>query len=64
MRHLQPHPFEPLRQLPGCRPRPLLPPVQERLQYLRRVRQGGDVFEVMFAVRSDLLRNLGNMTSR
>ncbi|KAL4441473.1 hypothetical protein ABPG77_001977 [Micractinium sp. CCAP 211/92] len=37
--------------------------LQERLQYLRRVRQGGDVFEVMFAVRSDLLRNLGNMTS-
>lgn len=40
------------------------PVPQERLQYLRRVRQGGDVVEVMFAVRSDLLRNLGNMTSR
>lgn len=37
--------------------------LQERLQYLRRVRQNGDVNEVMFAVRSDLIRNLGNMTN-
>jgi hypothetical protein len=37
--------------------------LQERLQYLRRVRQQGNVDEVMFAVRSDLLRNLGNMTN-
>ena len=36
---------------------------QDRLAYLRRVREGGDVAEVMFAVRSDLLRNLGNMTN-
>ena len=28
------------------------------------MREGGDVAEVMFAVRSDLLRNLGNMTNR
>ena len=37
---------------------------QERLAHLQRVRAGGDVAEVMIAVRSDLLRNLGNMTNR
>ena len=36
---------------------------QERLAYLRRVRARGDVAEMMFAMRSDLLRNLGNMTN-
>jgi hypothetical protein len=43
---------------------PLPPPVQERLAHLRRVRGVGDVNEVMFAVRADLIRNLGNMTNR
>lgn len=38
--------------------------VQERLAYLRRVRERGDVVDMMFAVRADLLRNLGNMTNR
>ena len=40
------------------------PCLQERLAYLKRVRSEGDVVEVMFAVRADLLRNLANMTSR
>ena len=35
-----------------------------RLRGLERVRGRGDVGEVMFAVRSDLVRNLGNMTNR
>jgi hypothetical protein len=39
-------------------------PRQERLAYLRRVHASGDVAEVAFAVRADLLRNLGNMTNR
>ena len=38
--------------------------VLERLGHLRRVRQGGKIQEMMFAVRMDLLRNLGNMTNR
>ncbi|KAI3427004.1 hypothetical protein D9Q98_006948 [Chlorella vulgaris] len=37
--------------------------LQERLAHLRRVRGVGDVNEVMFAVRADLIRNLGNMTN-
>ena len=37
--------------------------LQERLAYLRRVRARGDVAEMMFALRTDLLRNLGNMTN-
>lgn len=37
--------------------------LQERLAYLRRVRAGGDVVDVMFALRADLLRNLGNMAN-
>ena len=35
--------------------------LQERVQHLRAVKRGGDVHEMMFAVRADLLRNLGNM---
>ncbi|PSC75941.1 Triacylglycerol lipase SDP1 isoform A [Micractinium conductrix] len=35
----------------------------DRVQYLQRVRKRGDVTEVMFALRADLLRNLGNMTN-
>ena len=38
--------------------------LQDRVQYLQRVRKRGDVTEVMFALRADLLRNLGNMTNR
>jgi len=34
---------------------------QERVQHLRAVKKRGDVHEMMFAVRADLLRNLGNM---
>lgn len=37
--------------------------VQQRLRHLRAVRERGDVGEMMFALRSDLLRNLGNMAS-
>ncbi len=36
----------------------------QRLRHLREVRQRGDVAEMMFAVRADLLRNLGNMCNR
>lgn len=35
--------------------------LQERVQHLRAVKKRGDVHEMMFAVRADLLRNLGNM---
>lgn len=35
----------------------------ERARHLRTVRERGDAAEMMFAVRSDLLRNLGNMTA-
>ena len=37
--------------------------VQQRIRHLGTVRQRGDVAEMMFALRSDLLRNLGNMAS-
>ncbi|GAB4818543.1 hypothetical protein N2152v2_005589 [Parachlorella kessleri] len=37
--------------------------VQERRAYLTRVRERGEVVETMFALRADLLRNLGNMTN-
>lgn len=60
--------------VPGCRGRAALPAppcclaptplLQERLAYLRRVRAAGDVWEIAFAVRSDLIRNLANMTNR
>lgn len=56
--------------LPLAMPAPLSPPSppflpeQERLAYLQRVREQGDVAEMVFAVQSDLLRNLGNMTNR
>lgn len=38
--------------------------LQERVQHLRAVKKGGDVHEMMFAIRADLLRNLGNMCNR
>lgn len=38
--------------------------LEERLRHLRAVRKGGRVSEMMFAVRADLLRNLGNMANR
>nr|ARQ20718.1 sugar-dependent 1 tag lipase [Lobosphaera incisa] len=37
--------------------------LQERLSHLQEVRARGDVGDMMFAVRADLLRNLGNMTN-
>ena len=38
--------------------------LEERLKHLREVRERGQISEMMFAVRADLLRNLGNMTNR
>ena len=38
--------------------------LEERLRHLSAVRKGGRVSEMMFAVRADLLRNLGNMANR
>lgn len=38
--------------------------LEERLRHLRTVRKGGRISEMMFAVRADLIRNLGNMTNR
>ena len=38
--------------------------LEERLKHLREVRERGHISEMMFAVRADLLRNLGNMTNR
>lgn len=38
--------------------------LEERVQHLREVKRRGDVHEMMFAVRADLLRNLGNMCNR
>ena len=38
--------------------------LMERVQHLRAVKKSGDVHEMMFAVRADLLRNLGNMCNR
>ena len=40
-----------------------VPALQERRAYLTRVRDRGEVVETMFALRADLLRNLGNMTN-
>ena len=37
--------------------------LQIRLRHLRVVRERGDLVEMMFALRSDLIRNLGNMAS-
>jgi TAG lipase/steryl ester hydrolase/phospholipase A2/LPA acyltransferase len=37
--------------------------LQLRLRHLRAVRERGDLVEIMFALRSDLIRNLGNMAS-
>lgn len=38
--------------------------VESRLSHLRRVRREGKVHEMVFAVRMDLIRNLGNMANR
>ena len=38
--------------------------LQQRLQHLQHVRGSGKVVDMIFAVRADLLRNLGNMTNR
>ena len=38
--------------------------LQQRLRHLKQVRQSGKVADMIFAVRADLLRNLGNMTNR
>ena len=38
--------------------------LNDRLNHLTSVRQRGLVSEMMFAVRADLIRNLGNMASR
>lgn len=38
--------------------------LEERVRHLRAVKKRGDVHEMMFAVRADLLRNLGNMCNR
>jgi Domain of unknown function (DUF3336) len=38
--------------------------LKDRVRDLRRVRQNGKLQEMLFAVRADLLRNLGNMTNR
>ena len=37
--------------------------LQQRLRVLQAVRERGDPSEMMFALRSDLLRNLGNMAN-
>ena len=38
--------------------------LSDRLRYLRGVRASGDLRAMMDAVRSDLVRNLANMTNR
>ena len=38
--------------------------LQQRLRHLQHVRGSGKVADMIFAVRADLLRNLGNMTNR
>ena len=38
--------------------------LDQRLRHLKAVRGREDITEMMFAVRADLLRNLGNMTNR
>ena len=43
---------------PACRP------CREKVLHLRRVRAAGSVGDQMFALRADLLRNLGNITNR
>jgi hypothetical protein len=37
---------------------------REKVAHLRKVRAGGVVGDQMFALRADLLRNLGNITNR
>ncbi|KAI8105434.1 hypothetical protein M9434_000020 [Picochlorum sp. BPE23] len=35
--------------------------IQGRVEYLRRIRERGDPYELMFVVRADLIRNMGNI---
>ena len=37
--------------------------VQQRTEHLKRTREASDTLELMFAVRADLIRNLGGMAS-
>jgi TAG lipase/steryl ester hydrolase/phospholipase A2/LPA acyltransferase len=37
--------------------------ILERTAHLKRVREIGDLYEILFAVRADLLRNIGNIAS-
>ncbi|KAL3151785.1 hypothetical protein ABBQ38_012757 [Trebouxia sp. C0009 RCD-2024] len=37
--------------------------LQQRLRHLQAVRQSGNLQQIIFALRQDLLRNLGNMTN-
>lgn len=36
--------------------------IRERMNHLKKLREKGDVYELMFSVRSDLLRNMGNIS--
>ena len=38
--------------------------LQDKLAHLRKVRSAGDVKDMMFALRTDLIRNVGNIASR
>ncbi len=38
--------------------------LMEKLEHLKRVRRSRDVHDIMFAIRSDLIRNVGNIASR
>lgn len=39
-------------------------PCSEKVAHLRKVRAGGSVADQMWALRADLMRNLGNITNR
>lgn len=50
---------------PAAAPRRHVPLLcSEKVQHLRKVRASGSVADQMFALRADLLRNLGNITNR
>lgn len=38
--------------------------LEQRLHHLQAVRKGGNIQQVVYTLRQDLLRNLGNMTNR
>lgn len=52
--------------VPTCHPpsQNPLPPRSEKVLHLRKVRGSGTVADQMWALRADLLRNLGNITNR